>query len=66
MPEIDGFTLTRNIKQDARFSSIPVVIHSSLTGTANEAHVKSAGANGYVAKFAADELSAAIGRALRG
>ena len=28
MPEMDGFTLTRNIKQDARFEGLPVVIHS--------------------------------------
>ena len=41
MPEMDGFTLTRNIKQDARFSSIPVVIPSSLTGTPHEEHVLS-------------------------
>ena len=40
MPEMDGFTLTRLIKQDSRFKSIPVVIHSSLTGTTNENHVK--------------------------
>jgi two-component system chemotaxis response regulator CheV len=60
MPEMDGFTLTRNIKQDARFKSIPVVIHSSLTGTTNESHVKSVGADAYVAKFVADELAATI------
>lgn len=64
MPEMDGFTLTRNIKQDARFKSIPVVIHSSLTGTANEGHVKSVGADGYVAKFEADELAATIQQVL--
>lgn len=64
MPEMDGFTLTRNIKQDARFKSLPVVIHSSLTGTANEGHVKSVGADGYVAKFVAEELAAAIQQVL--
>lgn len=64
MPEMDGFTLTRNVKQDPRFSSIPVVIHSSLTGTANEAHVKKVGANGYVAKFQIDELAQALRQAL--
>lgn len=64
MPEMDGFTLTRNIKQDARFKSIPVVIHSSLTGTANEGHVKSVGADGYVAKFEAEELAATIQQVL--
>ncbi|MDP1927916.1 MAG: chemotaxis protein [Thiobacillus sp.] len=65
MPEMDGFTLTRNIKQDPRFSSIPVVIHSSLTGAANEAHVKKVGADGYVAKFVAEDLAQALRHALR-
>jgi two-component system chemotaxis response regulator CheV len=65
MPVMDGFTLTRNIKQDPRFKSIPVVIHSSLTGTANEAHVSSVGADAYVAKFAAPELAATLRQVLR-
>ena len=64
MPEMDGFTLTRNIKKDARFSSIPVIIHSSLTGATNEAHVKGVGADAYVAKFVAEELGAAIRKVL--
>jgi two-component system, chemotaxis family, chemotaxis protein CheV len=65
MPEMDGFMLTRQIKADARTRDIPVLIHSSLTGTANEAHVKNAGASGYVAKFAAGDLASAIRDALR-
>ena len=65
MPEMDGFTLTRNIKNDQQFKSIPVVIHSSLTGEANENHVKSVGADAYVAKFVADELAAAIQKVLQ-
>ncbi|WP_124949290.1 chemotaxis protein [Sulfuriferula thiophila] len=64
MPEMDGFTLTRNIKQDPRFKTIPVIIHSSLTGTANEDHVKNVGADAYVAKFVAEELAATIRRVL--
>ncbi len=64
MPEMDGFTLTRNIKQDPRFSSIPVVIHSSLTGTTNEEHVRKVGADAYVAKFVAEELAETLRRVL--
>ena len=60
MPEMDGFTLTRKIKQDNRFKSVPVVIHSSLSGSANEVHVKSVGADAYVGKFVAAELAATI------
>jgi two-component system, chemotaxis family, chemotaxis protein CheV len=64
MPEMDGFTLTRTIKQDGRFKGIPVVIHSSLSGEANESHVKGVGADGYVAKFQAEDLAATIRRVL--
>jgi two-component system, chemotaxis family, chemotaxis protein CheV len=60
MPEMDGFTLTRNIKQSARFKTIPVVIHSSLSGSTNEDHVKSVGADAYVSKFNAEELAGVI------
>lgn len=57
MPEMDGFTLTRKIKQDARFAQIPVIIHSSLSGATNEAHVDGVGADAYIAKFVPDELA---------
>jgi two-component system chemotaxis response regulator CheV len=64
MPEMDGFTLTRNIKQDPRFNGIPVVIHSSLTGSANEAHVQKVGADAYVAKFVAADLARTLRQVL--
>ena len=60
MPEMDGFTLTRNIKQDSRMSNMPVVIHSSLSGSTNEEHVRKVGADGYVVKFAVEELAQTI------
>ena len=65
MPELDGFTLTKNIKRDPRFSTIPVIVYSSLTGMANEAHAKSVGADAYVAKFAAEELANTIRQVAR-
>ena len=64
MPEMDGFTLTRSIKKDPRFSAIPVIIHSSLTGATNENHVKGVGADAYVAKFSPRELAATIRKVL--
>ena len=60
MPEMDGFTLTRNIKREESLKRIPVVIHSSLSGSANEDHVRKVGADGYVAKFEINELSTVI------
>ncbi len=64
MPEMDGFTLTRTLKKNARFASMPVVIHSSLSGTTNEEHVRSVGADGYVAKFSAEDLAVTLRRVL--
>nr|WP_113867644.1 chemotaxis protein [Brenneria salicis]NMN92074.1 two-component system chemotaxis response regulator CheV [Brenneria salicis ATCC 15712 = DSM 30166]RBP61176.1 two-component system chemotaxis response regulator CheV [Brenneria salicis ATCC 15712 = DSM 30166]RLM30215.1 chemotaxis protein CheV [Brenneria salicis ATCC 15712 = DSM 30166] len=60
MPEMDGFTLTRNIKRDEFLKNIPVIIHSSLSGSANEDHVRNVGADAYVAKFEINELANAI------
>jgi two-component system, chemotaxis family, chemotaxis protein CheV len=56
MPEMDGFTLTRQMKEDDGMKSVPVVIHSSLSGAANEANAIRVGADGYVAKFVPEDL----------
>ncbi|WP_250511592.1 chemotaxis protein [Caballeronia sp. GACF4] len=66
MPEMDGFTLTRKIKSTPDLQAIPVVIHSSLSGAANEQHVRKVGANAYVAKFVASELAAVMRQAIAG
>jgi len=60
MPEMDGYVLTKNIKSDARFKNIPVLMHSSLSSEANHAMGKSVGVDAYVAKFDADVLSETI------
>ncbi|MDO9597705.1 MAG: chemotaxis protein [Azoarcus sp.] len=57
MPEMDGYVLTRNIKNDTRFDGIPVVMHSSLSSDANRAMGKRVGVDSYVAKFDADVLA---------
>ncbi|MDE2305244.1 MAG: chemotaxis protein CheV [Gammaproteobacteria bacterium] len=65
MPEMDGFTLTRMVKGDDRLKAIPVIVHSSLTGVANEDHARKVGAEGYVGKFVAEELAGALRKAVR-
>ncbi len=64
MPEMDGFTLTRQMKEDEGMKSVPVVIHSSLSGSANAAHASKVGADGYVAKFVPDELVSEVVKVL--
>lgn len=57
MPEMDGYVLTKQIKSDARFRGIPVIMHSSLSSEANKAMGKSVGVDTYVAKFEASVLA---------
>lgn len=64
MPEMDGYSLTHSIKQDPRFAGIPVIIYSSLTGTASQVHANSVGADDYVAKFEPKELRESIRKVL--
>ena len=51
MPEMDGYILTRHIKSDPRFSGVPVVMHSSLSGMSNQQLGLSVGVDEYVPKF---------------
>ena len=57
MPEMDGYTLTTEIRSDERLRGLPVMLHTSLSGTFNSNMVKKAGADKFVAKFNAKELS---------
>jgi len=56
MPEMDGYTLTSEIRRDPRLKDLYVLLHSSLSGVFNETMVKKVGANRFVPKFSADEL----------
>lgn len=51
MPDMDGFTLTKHIRADPRLAHLPVVLHSSLTGTCNQDKGRQVGATDYVTKF---------------
>ncbi len=60
MPEMDGYVLTKKIKNDPILCELPVLMHSSLSADANVSMGKTVGADIYVAKFSAKELSDAI------
>lgn len=60
MPEMDGYVLTRKIKNDGRFKGVPVLMHSSLSADTNIAMGKSVGADIYVPKFSPKEFSNAL------
>lgn len=62
MPDMDGFTLTKQIRSDPRFAWLPVILHSSLTGVCNTDRGKAVGATDYVAKFEPKTLGDVIHR----
>lgn len=64
MPEMDGYVLTRHVKNDARFAGIPVVMHSSLSSEANRKLGERVGVDAYVAKFHPEELAREIAQRL--
>lgn len=64
MPEMDGYRLTTEIRQDPRLSGLYVVLHTSLSGQFNEAMVKKVGCDNFLSKFQPDKLADVIGQRL--
>ncbi len=60
MPEMDGYTLTAEIKNAPELQKLHVVLHTSLSGVFNQAMVKKVGADDFIAKFHPDELATAV------
>ncbi len=56
MPEMDGYRLTTEIRNDPRLQELYVVLHTSLSGSFNEAMVKKVGCNDFLSKFQPDKL----------
>ncbi len=60
MPEMDGYTLTAEIRNDPRMQKLHIILHTSLSGVFNQAMVKKVGADNFLAKFKPDELAARV------
>ena len=60
MPEMDGYTLTAEIKNTPQLQKLHVVLHTSLSGVFNQAMVQKVGADDFIAKFHPDELATAV------
>lgn len=60
MPEMDGYTLTAEVKADPNLKDVVIVLHTSLSGVFNQAMIKKVGADDFIAKFHPDELAGAV------
>jgi len=60
MPEMDGYTLTTQIRADNRLKDLYVILHTSLSGIFNNSLIEKVGADKFIAKFKPDELAGAV------
>ena len=60
MPEMDGYRLTREIREDPRLKDLYVVLHTSLSGTFNKAMVQKVGCDDFLSKFEPDKLAQVV------
>ncbi|WP_105254921.1 chemotaxis protein [Pseudoalteromonas sp. T1lg75] len=60
MPEMDGYTLTAEVKADPKLAPMHVILHTSLSGVFNRAMIEKVGADDFIAKFNPDELASAV------
>jgi len=66
MPEMDGYMLTKSVKNDPRTSMLPVIMHSSLSSMQNQQLGRTVGVDEYVSKFEPQKLAEALTRRLVG
>jgi two-component system, chemotaxis family, chemotaxis protein CheV len=60
MPEMDGYTLTSEIRNDPNLHDIKILLHTSMSGAFNEGMVEKVGADKFIPKFSPDELAIAV------
>lgn len=56
MPEMDGYKLTYEIRNDPRMKDLYITLNTSLSGNFNQAMVEKVGCNQFVSKFQPDKL----------
>ncbi|WP_127477414.1 chemotaxis protein [Sulfurivermis fontis] len=65
MPEMDGYSLTREIRNDPALQHLYVLLHTSLNGAINTEKAHKVGANDVLTKFVPVDLAHAVARAMR-
>lgn len=64
MPVLDGYMLTRKVKEDSRFDGIPVIMHSSLSAEENVRLGEKVGVDAYIPKLRPKEFSESLDKLL--
>ena len=65
MPELDGYALTKDIRQRSQLAGLYVLLHTSLNGNINLERAERSGADAMLTKFVAEELANEVLAGLR-
>jgi two-component system chemotaxis response regulator CheV len=65
MPEMDGYKLTHEVRNDPRMKDLFIALNTSLSGSFNEAMVEKVGCNRFISKFQPDVLVDVVQERLR-
>lgn len=65
MPEMDGYSLTTEIREDPNMSDLFVMLHTSLSGNFNKQMVKKVGCDDFLSKFQPDDLTIKVQNRIR-
>ncbi|MDJ0739305.1 MAG: chemotaxis protein [Gammaproteobacteria bacterium] len=65
MPRMDGYSLTKAIREHAKLSHLHVILHTSLSGVFNKSMVQKVGANDFLPKWEPDTLAMIVQDHLR-
>lgn len=66
MPEMDGYTLTAEIRDDSRLAGLQILLHTSLSGIFNESMVAKVGADSFLAKYDPSKLAGYVSDCVKG
>jgi two-component system chemotaxis response regulator CheV len=65
MPEMDGYRLTAEVRDDPRMHDLYIALNTSLSGSFNEAMVEKVGCNRFISKFQPDLLVEVVQERMR-
>jgi two-component system chemotaxis response regulator CheV len=65
MPEMDGYRLTAEVRDDPRMSDLFITLNTSLSGSFNQAMVEKVGCNRFISKFQPDQLVDVVQQRMR-
>ena len=65
MPEMDGYRLTAEVRNDPRMAELFIALNTSLSGSFNQAMVEKVGCNRFISKFQPDLLVDVVQQRMR-